>query len=90
MDPSNVLVWNVRGLNDRGRRDNVHKVVDSCRPNIICLQETKLAHISERDVLGFLGRDYRKFVYPPAQGTRGGILGAWREDVFMVDHWKVH
>lgn len=54
---SKILVWNVRGLNDRAKRDNVRKVVDQCRPSIVCLQETKLSFISEWDVLSFLGPD---------------------------------
>lgn len=89
MDPSKVLIWNVRGLNDRGRRDTVRKMVDSCRPSLICLQETKLSVISERDVLSILGRDFRHFVDLPAQGTLGGILVAWRDGALESAHWRV-
>ena len=28
MENVSILVWNVRGLNDRGKRDNLRKVVD--------------------------------------------------------------
>jgi len=57
---------------------------------VVCIQETKLAHISERDVISFLGRDFTNFVYLPAQQTRGGILIAWRDGSFMVNHHRVH
>lgn len=48
MDCSNFLNWNVRGLNDLARRDNVREVVDRTRSAMVCLQETKLATISDR------------------------------------------
>lgn len=87
MDCANFLIWNVRGLNDRARRDNVRKVVDITRLTVICLQETKLATISDWEVLAFLGPSYHNFVYLPAQITCGGILIAWRDGTFTVDHW---
>jgi exonuclease III len=91
MNSSNVLIWNVRGVNDRGHRDTVRKVVVSCKPILICLQETKLALIDFHVMLSIFGRDYRDFVYLPAQGTRGGILVTWRDGVFgVVDQWWVH
>lgn len=89
MDSPNFLVWNIRGLNKRARRDSVRKVVDSCRPAVVCLQETKLAHISLWDVMSILGRDFKKFVFLPAQGTRGGILVTWRDGVFEADVWRI-
>jgi len=76
MDRTSILIWNVRGLNDKARRDNLRKVVDESRPEVICLQETKLSHISARDVSSFLGQEFINFVYLPAQQTRGGILVA--------------
>lgn len=74
-----------------GHRDIVRKVVESCKPNIICLQETKLALIEQRDVLSLSGQEFRDFAFLPAQGTRGGVLVTWRDGVFgVVDHWRVH
>jgi hypothetical protein len=46
MDSVNFLIWNVRGLNDKDRRENLQKVVEASRPSVVCLQVTKLAHIS--------------------------------------------
>lgn len=45
---------------------------------------------SEWDVMAILGRAYRQYVFLPAQGSRGGILVAWREGSFSADHWRVH
>ena len=84
------MIWNVRGLNDKARRDNLRKVVDDTRPAVVCLQETKLSYISERDVISFLGRDFTKFVFLSAQQTQGGILIAWRDGSFVVSQHRVH
>lgn len=84
MDNVSILVWNVRGLNSRSRRDNLRKVGEASRPSVVCIQETKLAHISERDVCSFIGHDFTQFVFLPAQQTRGGILIAWRDGSFSV------
>ena len=90
MDNINFLIWNAWGLNDRARRDSVRKVVDSCKPALVCIQETKLAVITQRDVISMLGRDFQDFVYLAAQGTRGGILVAWRQGILTSDQYRVH
>ena len=89
MDSLNFLIWNARGLNDRARRDSVRKVVDTCKPTVVCIQETKLAVITTSVVLSCLGRDFQEFVYLAAQGTRGGILVAWRQGVLTSDQHRV-
>jgi exonuclease III len=88
MTSVNCLIWNVRGLNDRARRDTVHQVVQSCGPIIVCLQETKLALISDFDVLSILGQGY-SYVYLAAQETRGGILVAWRSEMISVESHRI-
>lgn len=90
MDATNILICNARGLNDRGRRDTVRKVVDASKPTLVCIQETKLAVITRSDVMSCLGRDFQNFVFLGAQGTRGGILVAWKQDVLMSDCHRIH
>jgi len=81
MNISNILYWNVWGLNRRARRDCVWEVVTSSRPDIVCLQETKMATISPSTILSTLGADFDRHIFLPASGdsgTRGGVLIAWR------------
>ena len=78
MDISNILIWNVRGLNRKSRRDGVRDMVLSTRPDLVCLQETKKEAISRRMVMSMLGSEFDKFIFLPAQGTRGDILLAWK------------
>ena len=86
MDQCNFLIWNVRGLNSRARRDNVKTLVLDIKPSLICLQETKMSNIFDFDILSILGAGYSNFVFSPAQGTRGDILVAWRDGVFTPNN----
>ena len=79
MDRTSILIWNVRGLNDKARRDNLRKVVDEARPAVICLQETKMVAITRQTILSMLGSDFdNNFICLPSVGASGGILIAWR------------
>lgn len=79
MDPSHILVWNVRGLNSSARQDSVRMIVDSAKVDVVCLQETKMPSISRRMVLSMLGSEFdNNFVALPSTGASGGILLAWR------------
>jgi len=75
MDNTTIMSWNVRGLNERARRDNVRTLVDDIRPNIVCLQETKLDVISQYLVFAMLGMSFTDFAYLPASNTRGDTHG---------------
>jgi hypothetical protein len=89
MGPSKFLIWNVRGLNQKARRDAVRCVISSTRPNIVCLQETKKEAISQRMVMSTLGADFDCFLVLPTDGTRGGILLAWKGSVCRVSNSRV-
>lgn len=78
MDPSKVLVWNVRGLNSSARQDSVRTLVDSNKADIVCLQETKMEVISLGVVLSALGSSFCHFTFVPSVGASGGILIAWK------------
>lgn len=80
MDSEACLIWNVRGLNARARRDTVRMVIEQERASIICLQETKLDVIDDRIVRDLLGGLF-DYSYLLAQHTRGGILLAWRTNI---------
>jgi exonuclease III len=80
-----ILNWNVRGLNNQARRENVRLLVQQMNATIVCLQETKLSQISENDVLCTLGPRFKSnFAFTPADGTRGGILLACNDSFFSL------
>ncbi|CAD6231381.1 unnamed protein product [Miscanthus lutarioriparius] len=66
-------VWNVRGLNNRDRRNSIRDVVISSNADIICLQETKVANMSQHLLLSICGSAYDNFIALPANGTRCAI-----------------
>jgi exonuclease III len=75
MDPSHILIWNVRGLNSVTRRDAVRVIVNYYRIDVVCLQETKMAAISRQIVLSMLGSDFdNNYIFLPSVGASGGIL----------------
>jgi exonuclease III len=67
-----ILSWNVRGLNNKAKQEQVKKIIQVHRPVIVCLQETKLADIPNSVVSSCLGSDFTSnYCYLPADGTRG-------------------
>ena len=37
-----ILLWNVRGSNDRDRRKLIKDVIKTQKVNLVCLRETKI------------------------------------------------
>jgi hypothetical protein len=81
MNPTSILVWNAQGLNNKARRDCVRETILSCKADIICLQEIKVSDLSPHLLLSVCGSEFDKFLTLPADGTRGGILIAWKDAV---------
>jgi len=79
MNPAAILIWNARGLNQKARRNSVRDVILSSNADIVCLQETKVANMSQHLFLSVFGTAYGNFVSLPANGTRGGVLIAWKD-----------
>lgn len=81
-----IINWNVRGLNSRARRTAVRSLVVTSSASIACFQETKMEFVYSSTVLETLGSEFDEYVYLPANGTRGGILLAWKSrDVTITD-----
>lgn len=89
MDIANILIWNVRGLNKKAHRDVVRQMVTMVRLDVVCLQETKVESTTTRILLTTLGQDFDQHVVRPAQGTRGGILIAWKRAVCQTVDMRV-
>jgi exonuclease III len=85
-NPSQIysfLSWNVCGLNSAASHEDVKKIIVLYKPDLICLQETKLEIISAALIGDALGYQYENnFVFLHASGTRGGILIAAKDSAF--------
>jgi len=73
MNGENLLIWNVRGLNARARRNVVSQVVSLDKVSLLCLQ--KLSCIPVNLISDMLGTGFEYF-FLPANGVAGGILMA--------------
>jgi exonuclease III len=89
MDPSRILVWNVRGLNSSARQDAVRTILQASKSDIVCLQETKMPVIPQRVVLSMLGSDFSSYLELPAEGSSGGILVAWRQSLGAIGERRI-
>jgi hypothetical protein len=76
--------WNVRGLNDRARRNVVRETLLLHKPSIVCIQETKLSSVCNVLAIEILGTAF-DYVVLPAVGVAGGILLAWCRDEWLID-----
>jgi exonuclease III len=81
MDPTKILVWNIKGLNSSARQDAVRTMVESSKADILCLQETKMAAVPVRTLLSMLGSEFSCTMELPAVGASGGILIAWKQSL---------
>lgn len=79
MDPK-LLSWNVRGLENRDRRITIHKALSGVYLDILVLQETKIAIMSNLMVKEIWGKASSHWTALPSLGASGGILLIWNEE----------
>lgn len=71
------ISWNVRGINEREKRIAIRQTILLEKPDILCLQETKIATMNRLIVREACGARLTEFRTLDAIGTRGGVLIAW-------------
>jgi hypothetical protein len=82
----NAGSWNVRGLGDVVKCDNVKASLVPTRMGLLGLQETKLGPVSAAKAGSFLPLDLRNFISVDAVGASGGLVSAWDHSLFgLVD-----
>jgi exonuclease III len=81
----NILIWSVRGLNARIKRDMVRGVVAQECISLLMLQETKLDSCDDVVVANLCGAGF-DFLDLPASHTSDGILLAWHRDVWAANN----
>lgn len=57
--------------------DVVRSFVELHSASVVCLQETKVSALCNRDVMNILGNGF-DYVLVPSVGASGGVLLAWR------------
>ena len=69
--------WNVRGLGQTSRYDDVLPELASTRPSFVSLQETKLSQLTGAKRNSFLPVQLASCATVDADGASGGILTSW-------------
>jgi exonuclease III len=69
------LSWNVRGLNNTAKQEDVKQIISLLKLDLLCLQETKLVSVDSTTIRNCLRSQYENnYAFLPADGTRGGII----------------
>ncbi|CAN6341061.1 unnamed protein product [Urochloa humidicola] len=79
-----LLSWNVRGLGDSDKCKIVRDSLFSAKPDVACLQETKLRSTDSSKARSFLPPLLTDFYCVDASDTRGGLITAWNARTLMV------
>lgn len=83
----NFLTWNVRGLNEVEKRQTIKGFLNIERPDVICLQETKLSNHTSQIIKETTGSQYTDYVVVDVVGSAGGITLAWKTRTFTkINH----
>ncbi len=77
-----VCSWNVRGLNNQGKRSLVKFVVSKFKKSILCFQESKVEAVSRSFLRSFAGIYFDKCHFVKSGRASGGIITCWSSHVF--------
>jgi exonuclease III len=81
-----ILSWNVRWLNEEGKRLRVRNLLNTWKVDIVCLQETKISWFTPSLVHSLCRCPYVEWCFVAAEGALGGILLMWdRKVVSKID-----
>ena len=84
-----ILSWNVRGLNAFDKRMAVKAFIKGVRPNVICLQETKVEEVERGFVRDIWGGSFVEWKDLPARGASGGVLVCWDSRVVVCEDFEI-
>ena len=76
-----ILSWNVRGMNDSGKRLCIKNMMKDWNADIICLQETKMELITAQIIRSLWRCHYVDWVFLGSIGASGGIVLMWDKRV---------
>ena len=72
-----ILSWNVRGLNEGGKRLRIRNLLSQWKVDIVCLLETKVEQITNILVQSMWRCLYVEWCHVASDGASGGILLMW-------------
>ncbi|KAJ9536053.1 hypothetical protein OSB04_un000779 [Centaurea solstitialis] len=72
-----VLSINCRGLGAIGKKDWIKQIVSKEKPDLVGIQETKLASLDSSQISSLWGGDDGRFTCSSSQGSSGGLVTIW-------------
>lgn len=83
MENLKILSWNIRGFKSSKNRSNLKYLILKWNPTIVCIQETLMSAIEDKDLENLWPQKKVKAIYQSAMGHSGGILCCW--DPLLVE-----
>lgn len=80
-----IISWNVRGMGAPPKRVLIKDFLIKVDPDLVILQETKLAVVDRKVVKAVWSLCRIGWVALDAEGSVGGILIMWNEDTIAVE-----
>lgn len=81
--PTNIIIWNIRGGNNDNFRINFREMVDTHKPFIVTLLETRMKnHISLLSEFPF-----SEMIEVPSEGQAGCMVILWDSSVVKVHNF---
>lgn len=84
----NILFWNIRGLESKGRKAQLKKILSEHRVNCVCISETIKQNFTNREASALGGENYFSWKWVPSQGHSGGLLIGIDEDMLEVSDYQ--
>lgn len=82
-----IISWNVRGVNDVKKKNIIRGCLSRWKPDLVCLQESKLDSINDYLVKSLWNYKENGWLSLPANNIAGGILIMWKKDILTcIDH----
>lgn len=87
-----LISYNIRGLGGTAKKNENRNQIQSHKPDIICIQETKMEAIKRSTCDLMWSSSNNNFEFKPSTGRSGGILSIWDNNVFTEKkkHIKEH
>lgn len=79
-----IISFNIRGLGGRIKKKEVRLLVRMQRPDLVCLQETKLERVDRKLCSSLWEGDDFDWACKDASGRSGGLLVIWRKGCLEV------
>lgn len=80
----NVLSYNLRGLGGLEKKHEIHNLVQTHKPKVLCIQETKM-EVVDRSLCTWLWRSVEcDFLFKSSDGRSRGILTIWDNNLFFA------